>query len=272
MAVGTGYSDDTELFIYDFAKAGDFRPKVLFIFDNSGSMDNTTLMAKEDYDPEFTYPVLPSDDGSDDYIYFTTGGPPKILNSTNAKRFLKNKNACATAGISLNQSGAFTSVFWNYVVTGSSDKNRKGSWLQLNSYTQSTINLVDCKQDFNENNISNEGFTNTYQSVSGKTTGYPINTSGAVTVVSRPWSVTATSAPSNNNDTNLTLYSANYLRWYYSSSTISTTRLNVAKQALRELVRTTPAVDFGLAVFNYNDSNGKMVVVLFAELSVMIAC
>ncbi|HHQ4892588.1 TPA: hypothetical protein ACSP31_000586, partial [Aeromonas veronii] len=40
LAVGTGYSDDTELFIYDFAKAGDFRPKVLFIFDNSGSMKN----------------------------------------------------------------------------------------------------------------------------------------------------------------------------------------------------------------------------------------
>ena len=57
LAVGTGYSDDTELFIYDFAKAGDFRPKVLFIFDNSGSMADTTLMAKEEYDPEFTYPA-----------------------------------------------------------------------------------------------------------------------------------------------------------------------------------------------------------------------
>ena len=31
-------ADDTELFIYDFNKAGDFRPKVLLIFDNSGSM------------------------------------------------------------------------------------------------------------------------------------------------------------------------------------------------------------------------------------------
>lgn len=257
LAVGTGYSDDTELFIYDFAKAGDFRPKVLFIFDNSGSMADTTLMAKEEYDPEFTYPALSSDDGSNDYIYFTTGTPPKTLNSSNSKRFLKNKNACATSDATLNSSGAFTSIFWNYVVTGTSNANRKGSWLQLNSYVQDTINLVDCKQDFNEKNVSNAGFTNTYQSVSGTTTGYPINTSGTVAVVSKPWSVTATTSPANNNDLNLTLYTANYLRWYYAPSTIPTTRLNVAKQALRELVRTTPAVDFGLAVFNYNDSSGR---------------
>ena len=96
--------------------------------------------------------------------------------------------------------------------SGTSNATRKGSWLQLNSYAQDAINLVDWKKDFNEKNVINTGFTNTYQSVSGTTTGYPINTSGAVTVVSKPWSVTATSTPSNNNDTNLTLYSANYLR------------------------------------------------------------
>ena len=46
-STSSSYSDDTELFIYDFAKAGDFRPKVLFVFDNSGSMANTTTLAKE---------------------------------------------------------------------------------------------------------------------------------------------------------------------------------------------------------------------------------
>ncbi|MGL5994194.1 MAG: hypothetical protein ACRCZ8_11885, partial [Aeromonas sobria] len=96
MAVGTGYSDDTELFIYDFAKAGDFRPKVLFIFDNSGSMGDTTLLAKAEYDPEFSYPRLTNDDGNNNYIYYSTNGtPPQIVDSNNTKRFLKNKNACA---------------------------------------------------------------------------------------------------------------------------------------------------------------------------------
>lgn len=45
-STSSSYSDDTELFIYDFAKAGDFRPKVLFVFDNSGSMNTSTMMAK----------------------------------------------------------------------------------------------------------------------------------------------------------------------------------------------------------------------------------
>mgnify|MGYP006173995091 CR=1 FL=1 len=52
------YSDDTELFIYDFSKAGDYRPKVLVIFDNSGSMD-TVAQRKPAYDNTQTYPTVP---------------------------------------------------------------------------------------------------------------------------------------------------------------------------------------------------------------------
>ncbi|WP_372587288.1 hypothetical protein, partial [Aeromonas caviae] len=40
-------ADDTELFIYDFNKAGDFRPKVLLVFDNSGSMRDTRHSAPD---------------------------------------------------------------------------------------------------------------------------------------------------------------------------------------------------------------------------------
>jgi len=43
----SSYSDDTELFIYDFSKAGDFRPKILVIFDNSGSMSETMYVGEE---------------------------------------------------------------------------------------------------------------------------------------------------------------------------------------------------------------------------------
>lgn len=35
------------------------------------------------------------------------------------------------------------------------------------------------------------------------------------------------------------------------------TRLKVAQDAVKELVLATPAVDFGLAVFNYNDGNAS---------------
>ncbi|MGL6366338.1 hypothetical protein ACSZMZ_11290 [Aeromonas veronii] len=54
-------ADDTELFIYDFNKAGDFRPKVLLIFDNSGSMAETMEQIKEAYNPATVYPALSND-------------------------------------------------------------------------------------------------------------------------------------------------------------------------------------------------------------------
>lgn len=257
MAVGIGYSDDTELFIYDFAKAGDFRPKVLFIFDNSGSMGDTTLLAKAEYDPEFSYPRLTNDDGNNNYIYYSTNGtPPQIVDSNNTKRFLKNKNACATSQIAFNEFGLFSSVYWNYVVSGSGS-SRKGEWKPLKNYTANSINIVDCQQDISAKNNDNSGFTNSYQSVSGSIKGYPVNRTNN-TNISTPWVDSVAPTPPNTGGAEvLTIYTANYLRWYYAPANISTSRLNVAKQALRELVRSTPAVDFGLAVFNQNDGNGS---------------
>ncbi|WP_158654924.1 hypothetical protein [Aeromonas sp. ASNIH5] len=67
-------ADDTELFIYDFNKAGDFRPKVLLIFDTSGSMKET-MQVSEAYDPATIYPALPNDpdtNNSKKYIYFSS--------------------------------------------------------------------------------------------------------------------------------------------------------------------------------------------------------
>ncbi|UBR45043.1 pilus assembly protein [Aeromonas veronii] len=257
LAVGTGYSDDTELFIYDFAKAGDFRPKVLFIFDNSGSMGETTLLGKEEYDPEFPYPKLANDDGSNSFLYYSTGGtPPQTLGSSNTRRFATNKNACATSREPLNQIGLFSSVYWNYEVSGTGAK-KKGEWKPLKNYASNTTNIVDCQQDISAKNNDNSGFTGSYQSVSGTTKGYPVNRSNN-TNINIPWVDSATPVAPNTGGTEvLTIYTANYLRWYYAPSTITTSRLNVAKQALRELVRSTPAVDFGLAVFNQNDGNSS---------------
>lgn len=61
LSVTSTRADDTELFIYDFNKAGDFRPKVLLIFDNSGSMRDTMEQVKEAYDPTISYPPLQND-------------------------------------------------------------------------------------------------------------------------------------------------------------------------------------------------------------------
>ncbi|GKR12640.1 hypothetical protein KAM466_42300 [Aeromonas caviae] len=80
-------ADDTELFIYDFNKAGDFRPKVLLIFDTSGSMKET-MQVSEAYDPATIYPALPNDpdtNNSKKYIYFSSNSSvPSITSSARA--------------------------------------------------------------------------------------------------------------------------------------------------------------------------------------------
>ena len=53
LLVGTGYSDDTELFIYDFAKAGDFRPKCFLYSLTLAVWLTLPCDGKEEYDPEF---------------------------------------------------------------------------------------------------------------------------------------------------------------------------------------------------------------------------
>ncbi|MFM5026252.1 pilus assembly protein [Aeromonas caviae] len=254
-------ADDTELFIYDFNKAGDFRPKVLFIFDNSGSMANTTTLAKEDYDPEFPYVKLTKDDdGDNDYIYVSNsdGTPPKKLtDNKDSIRFKRNLSACATLNNSLKTVGLLTTTYWNYVVSGN-EKNQVGKWNTLKGVKSGSINIVDCLADYSAGNSDNSGFTGSYNSVSGTTKGYPIDTENEIKKnIKTPWQLSPKPDAPTAKDS-LTLYSANYLRWYHSPNTISNSRLNVAKQALRELVRSTPGVDFGLAAFNYNtNSSGK---------------
>ncbi|ATL94838.1 hypothetical protein CK911_19990 [Aeromonas sp. CU5] len=248
MAVGTGYSDDTELFVYDFAKAGDFRPKVLFIFDNSGSMRNTTEVAKEPYDPSRNYPSLSSDpdvNNSNRFIYFSTDGKVPAINST--KRFREVLNACATSKNALNSIGRFQSRVWGYEITsGSPPGNGTGRWRSLNDFTVANISVADCQQDIDEKNLVNtQGFT----------TGLPINKTDSRR---GSWYYTndVTKALSNGSATQISMFTANYVRWYYGATGVSEqTRLKVAQDAVKELVLATPAVDFGLAVFNYNDGD-----------------
>lgn len=250
LAVGTGYSDDTELFIYDFAKAGDFRPKVLFIFDNSGSMRNTTEVAKDPYNPDTEYPSLPNDPDINDsnrFIYFSTNGSVPAINST--KRFRSSVNACASSWSALNSVGRFQSRVWGYEVTfGSPPNNGTGRWRSLNDFTVTNISVADCQQDIDEkNSVNAQGFT----------AGFPINKTD---YWRGSWYYTndVTKALSNGSTTQISMFTANYVRWYHGATGVSMqTRLKVAQDAVKELVLATPAVDFGLAVFNYNDGDSE---------------
>ncbi|WP_410488636.1 pilus assembly protein [Aeromonas caviae] len=252
-------ADDTELFIYDFNKAGDFRPKVLLIFDNSGSMADTMEQIKEAYNPATVYPALSNDpdkSNTKQYIYFSTDGSIPAINSN--KRFSDKLNACATSKGPLASIGYFQSQVWTYEVTSGNPPGRgRGSWYSISGYQENNIDLVDCKQDVTANNPANP-YTGTW-SVG---TGYPVNKTSNN---QGSWFYTAATRDSvNASNTAVVLYSANYIRWYYGPTGYSIeSRLRIAKDAVKGLISSAPGVDFGLAIFNRNDSsstNGGRVV------------
>ncbi|MFM5731491.1 pilus assembly protein [Aeromonas caviae] len=252
-------ADDTELFIYDFNKAGDFRPKVLLIFDNSGSMADTMEQIKEAYNPATVYPALSNDPDKSNtkrYIYFSTDGSIPAINSN--KRFSDKLNACATSKGPLASIGYFQSQVWTYEVTSGNPPGRgRGSWYSISGYQENNIELVDCKQDVTANNPANP-YTGTW-SVG---TGYPVNKTSNN---QGSWFYTAATRDSvNASNTAVVLYSANYIRWYYGPTGYSIeSRLRIAKDAVKGLISSAPGVDFGLAIFNRNDSsstNGGRVV------------
>ncbi|MBL0598927.1 hypothetical protein JD516_14010 [Aeromonas jandaei] len=252
----SSYSDDTELFIYDFSKAGDFRPKILVIFDNSGSMSSTMDVVREAYDPNTTYPALSNDPdtgNSKKYVYFSTDGTVPTI--TNTQRFQDSINACASSKTPLSNIGYFQSQVWNYTYSSySGGKPRQGTWGSVSGRTESNVVLVDCKQDIISSNNSNP-YSGPSLVVGSISNGYPVNkTSNSSGLWYYTTNISNAAAGSN---TAVTLYSANYIRWYYGPTGHSVqSRLQVAKDAVKGLISSTPGVDFGLAVYNYNDSNG----------------
>ncbi|MFM5321687.1 VWA domain-containing protein [Aeromonas caviae] len=253
LATHIAEADDTELFIYDFNKAGDFRPKVLLIFDTSGSMKET-MQVSEAYDPAKIYPALPNDpdaSNSKKYIYFSSNSSVPSINSS--ARFPDSVNACATSKSPLSSVGQFVSAVWTYKETNFLFW-RYWSWASIRGEQENDIKLVDCQQDVTVRNTANP-----YRGTLTVAAGYPIKGNSNATTA-----YTADVANAYNNNTGITLYSANYIRWYHGpGQPVNKSRLSIAKNAITELISSTPGVDFGLAVFNENDNgstNGGRIV------------
>ena len=127
----------------------------------------------------------------------------------------------------------------------------------LSGDQESNINLVDCKQDITASNSANP--------YSGSWTvgaGYPVDKDSTK---NGEWFYTTNKNNAvNASNTAVTIYSANYIRWYHGPTGYSVeSRLRIAKDAVKGLISSTPGVDFGLAIFNRNDdsdNNGGRIV------------
>ena len=252
------FAEDIELYISDSVKQAQQRPQVLLIFDNSGSM-GTQEYFKKSYDPTITYPAVGGFNSlSDKFIYFTKGGVdgaslPVPDSPSESRRFLDDINSCQTARDILETEGYFIGQIREYSFKGNS-----GSWVEIPDNNGANIEVIDCEADVVAANPENAGIFDKKNNVTPLPDGYPVDGKGTK---GNPVYHTASTAGSNVSWTgpSVTLYTDNYLRWFQSSNigTEIRSRLDVAKDSVTSLIKSSPNIDFGLQVFNTNGSNHK---------------
>lgn len=240
LATSLAHADETEVFRSSNENSNS-RPKVLVIFDNSGSMNDVVPNSRPAYDPTFTYPQVPGIQS--DRLYWTTSntGDAPTLTEAATQNFEVSKNRCASSSIALRDEGKYTDDSFMMIRSGS---NR--TWARL-EVTNNTIDHYDCRADVTSGNASNLSFGNGFPRNNGdRTNGYGAtvqNDVGAGFRITR-------------------VYTANYMNWRRSTQIRDLRRIEIARNVISGIVNSNPGIDFGLAVFNRNvgGNNGGRVV------------
>ncbi len=236
-------SEDIELYVSEGVKLASQKTQVLIIFDNSGSM-TTEEEVKVSYDPNTNYPAL---DGytkfSEEYLYYKREGDvPTPDDSDESRKFLASINSCHTSKAILASTGIYTGHIRRYRFKGNS-----GEWKNIPKTKGHKVKVLDCEDD-----VINEEPTN----ISSLPQGYPIDGLGDqdnpiyhtsdINAENVDWS-----------GDYVTLYSANYLRWYHGvgSEVVKKPRIDMAIESITNVINSAPSIDFGLEVFNYNNND-----------------
>lgn len=224
LLAGLVHADDTDVYLSGANVVADERPNILIVFDNSGSMSTEVPNSGEAYDPSLTY----TGNFDNAKIYWTSGssgGIPADSATGRNRSFAAASNRCATSISPLATGGIYLGDRIGYW-TGS-------SWVRLVASINPTY--VDCKKDWTDSNPGTGAL------------GYPRN-SGTGYTATRPnsflnWGSSYVA----------TLYTGNYLNWYYSPASQDKTRIQIAKDVITNIVDGTVNVRFGLMIFNRND-------------------
>jgi len=214
-------AEDTEIYQAEADATTTGRPKVLIIFDDSGSMRTDVEVQPPPYDPSVTY------DGTRhrDRIYFATNDPSEY--------FPVSVNRCSESYAALTTAGFFQGRIQR---ASGSTSNR---WRNLgdNDWTRGTAH-VDCEADLINNNNGNGD---------GQPDGYPCEGGGNVNT----WYCTA--KENINWGGSETLYTGNYVNWFRGVGDTTRSRLDIAIDTVVAIITANPSIDFGLALFNDND-------------------
>ena len=271
------HAEDIEVYVGNSAAVGT-KPKVLFIFDNSGSMSESVETAIP-YDPAQTYEGIGSSNAfKEGYIFYSVGIPldniplTELETRADAKRFNMLLNGCDAAKEALAKYGFYTGKMQEFITKGKS-----GSWQNLKNDNGGHMNsAIDCLDDF-RNNDSDNVFESPTSSLpqylkvkSGQVyssedddelTGYPssVNVSGHKDFLGysggNPSGYSRDDMETKFEQASIvTLYTPNYVRWHINKSAHTTEeqKIEVARETIRRTLGATQEADFALMLYNLN--------------------
>lgn len=251
MVSGASYSDDTELYVFESSARSGSRPQVLIIFDNSGSM-----RTKEYSENFYSRGETVSDSTK---LYYAKGGGA-VPDPTSSNYFYHSVNGCESSKEYLTDYGVFTGFLREYGFVG-----ENGTWLELPDTLGSSVSQVDCFEDFETDSSLKFG------NATGVANGFPVDSLGSKAAPVPYTNISSSASSSDIEDAvdsafltkfgtgkSVTLYTERYVNWYHGYKSSSwQTRMKIAKRVMEDTVVTTPSVDFGLAIFNYNTSKSS---------------
>jgi type IV pilus assembly protein PilY1 len=230
-------ADDTELFITTSVGAS-IRPNILFVIDNSGSMD-TAVFTQETYDPNQIF----AGSCSSDRVYWRTGTGSAPSCST-SRWFDKSALKCDAASVAFTTGGMYIDKLVQYDPDTTSGRGGDVGerWETIDQDQKSRS--VECRADAGLHGMDGASADTYTRDGSTSTSGYWGGSGTQIT-----WT-------SSHNNQSYTLYSGNYLNWLVSPSR-TTTRLEVVQEVATSLLGAINGVNVGLV--HFNDNQGGLV-------------
>jgi type IV pilus assembly protein PilY1 len=216
-ALPAARADDTEVFLAEAPPPDTGRANILFIIDNSGSMD-TLVETQLEYDPGTTYAGCYRADA----LYFATSTSPPPCSSTAYVN--KPANRCAASAAALSNLGQYTGRVlawdasrerWDVPADGAPDRP------------------LECEAD---QGLDGDG---------SDTEPYAANGPEG------PWAADEAQVPAWNNA--YTLSDGNWLNWRADPPTALRTRLEIVQGVVNDVIDGLDGVNVGLMQFNANE-------------------
>jgi type IV pilus assembly protein PilY1 len=226
-------AQDIELFVGDSAAAALAKPNILLILDDSGSMD-AAVLTQNNYDPAVMYPGT----CSTSRVYWSTSSSPPTCETSSYFNLSALQCQRALDAFAAPLGGTYTDIMAQY------DSGSQRRWETIAASEKSRP--IECRTDRPDASIGWGGHGD------GSSPLRPYARNGNTSAL---WSdnpsqeIAWGQSPTHRT---YTLYSGNYMNWYYSPGTLST-RIQVMKDVSNNLVNSINGVNFGLMSFNLDE-------------------